>query len=209
MSVLGIDEAGRGPVIGPMVMAGVFVQNHQESRWLELLGVNDSKKIVPKKREELAVSLQKLRHAFVVIEPGAIDSCNINELEIKGVSELASQFLPQTLIWDAPVAPPGLGRLALRVRRLLPEPIPHLILENKADAKYPSCMAASILAKVERDRRIVLLRERFGDFGSGYPSDPKTAEFLRRFYEIFLRTGFGEHVRKKWGTMKRLQMAGS
>jgi ribonuclease HII len=85
-----------------------------------------------------------------------------------------------------------------------PERMPlRLVVENRADSRYLTCMAASIVAKVTRDREIRKLHQLFGDFGSGYPSDPKTRKFL---------TGIGQdavqklspHIRFKWQTLKHL-----
>jgi len=77
-----------------------------------------------------------------------------------------------------------------------------LILEHKADEKYPVVSAASIIAKCERDRLIEELRAKIGDFGSGYPSDPRTRSFLMEA----MRSGSmaGEYVRSSWRTLSRI-----
>ena len=87
-------------------------------------------------------------------------------------------------------------------RRALGNSTPELVGENRADEKYPVVSAASILAKVDRDRIIAELCEEYGDFGSGYPSDPKTQRFLREWFSK--HHGFLPIVRRKWSTVKRL-----
>ncbi|MBI4669980.1 MAG: ribonuclease HII [Elusimicrobia bacterium] len=221
---LGIDEAGRGPLIGPMVLAGFYIKEQKELDQIRELGVNDSKKLSPKRREEIFKELANFEHHTVVFTPKQIDEENINTLELKGVLELYRKFSPKTLIWDAPVNPRGIPKLLGRLRSLLAgangvrssliwipafagmtnedlTPLPRIILENKADEKYLACMAASIVAKVTRDKEIQKLREIFGDFGSGYPSDPKTVRFVKNLDGKM--DEFRPHIRQKWSTLKK------
>jgi ribonuclease HII len=88
---------------------------------------------------------------------------------------------------------------------MLAEPGVRLVAENKADEKYPVVSAASIIAKVTRDSVIRELHGEYGDFGSGYPSDRRTVNFV---IECYARMGgFPEIVRKKWLTVRRLVAA--
>lgn len=203
---LGIDEAGRGPLIGPLVVCGFFANGPEERRRLLEFPLADSKALSAKKREALAKVLADFQHEFVVISPSQIDQNNINTLEIEAISGLIRRFNPRVAVVDAMAPPEGIPKLACHLRYLAgwteQKPLPYLILENKADATYPICMAASILAKVKRDEMIGQLREHFGDFGSGYPSDPKTRNFVTA-----LGGNFGAlepHLRKKWATLKRI-----
>ena len=204
--ILGIDEAGRGPLIGPLVLCGFYAEGFKERQRLLELPLNDSKVLSVKKREAMAAELIHFEHELVVVEPQELDRNNINELEIRAVVKLIKKFNPRVAIVDAMVPPEGIPKLLCNLRYLIGwqegQEFPRLILENKADATYAVCMAASILAKVARDREIEKLKERFGDFGSGYPSDPKTRNFVAA-----LRGSFGDfapHIRQKWATLKRI-----
>ena len=205
-NILGIDEAGRGPLIGPLVMCGFYVGGLQERKRLEKLPLNDSKALSAKKREALAAELIHFEHELVVIQPEELDRNNINELEIRAVARLIKRFNPRVAIVDAMVPPGGIPKLLCHLRYLIgwkkSRESPHLILENKADAIYAVCMAASILAKVARDREAERLRVQFGDFGSGYPSDPKTRNFVTALRGSF--GNFSPHLRHKWATLKKL-----
>jgi len=181
--VCGVDEAGRGPVIGPLVMCGFCIKPSEEKILLEL-GVNDSKKLTPQKREEIAAELRKKFTNFhlVIFDPKEIDAreengMNLNDLEAFGTSQILNILKPTHAILDCPSANPanyvaGLGKWLthkLNIRA-----------EYKADANHLVVGAASILAKVERDHLIEKLKVRHKvDFGSGYPSDPKTVAFLK------------------------------
>ncbi len=207
---LGIDEAGKGSWLGPMVLCGFYLRSEEEFRKLRSLPVNDSKLLSPKVRERLYASLKDFAHHCVLVTPEAIDTNNMNTLELEVVVDLAKNFKPRTLVFDAPVNPQGIPRLINRLRYLLTrspgqsQELPRLIVENKADQNYLVCMAASIIAKVTRDREIEKLRQLYGDCGSGYPSDDRTLKFLEslnpRDFEAF-----SPNIRKKWSSMKRLQ----
>ncbi len=206
-TTLGIDEAGRGPLIGPLVLCGLLVSTQEEADLLATLGVADSKALSPTKREILFEKLSGYKRMTIAFEPAQIDAINLNTLEISGVVDLAKALRPQILILDAPVAPPGIKALTLRLIHLISKqqvPVPKMILENKADSKYPACMAASIIAKVTRDRAIEELKHKFGDFGSGYPSDPKTRSFIANLDKDALKA-LDPHIRKKWATFRQLQ----
>ncbi|MBU0761453.1 MAG: ribonuclease HII, partial [Candidatus Altiarchaeota archaeon] len=75
---------------------------------------------------------------------------------------------------------------------------------HKADDKYAEASAASILAKVERDRDIEKLKDIWGDFGSGYPSDPLTQDFIRKLRE---KGAYPDFIRKSWSTVSSEKQA--
>ena len=80
---------------------------------------------------------------------------------------------------------------------------PKIVAEHKADSKYIPVAAASILAKVTRDRAIEKLKEAYGEIGSGYPSDPITRRFLEEYYK---KHGvFPPIVRKSWKTLEKIE----
>lgn len=180
--ILGVDEAGRGPVLGPMVICGALIQEGDEERLIEL-GVKDSKKLTPERREELFEELKEILIDFRLVEiwPRQIDHAvkhrGLNSLEAEVSARLIKELEPDVAILDAPGRYPE-GYLR-EVKRFLGESKVKVIAENKADEKYPIVSAASILAKVRRDRIIEELKKDYGDFGSGYAGDPRTVEFLR------------------------------
>jgi len=201
--IMGIDEAGRGPVIGPMVICGVVVK---ESNLLELSkkGVRDSKSLSPRKRERLKKEIKLLCDGYklINISPQQIDEEGMNDLELRSAVRLIKRFLPQEVFLDAPTR--NCKFYEKRIRDLLPPGIEvKLVVENFADINYPIVGAASILAKVERDRRIRELEVVYGSLGSGYPSDERTIKFLK---DCLRRSGdFPPIVRRRWGTIKRVK----
>lgn len=204
MIICGIDEAGRGPVIGPMVLCGFCVEGKDEHKLLDL-GTKDSKLLSPKKREELFSILKKIaiKYEVVVLSPREIDyalndpSLNLNWLEAIASAKIANKLTPDKLIIDLPSNNKD-AYLNYLKRLLINEPI--IIAEHKADVNYPSVSAASIIAKVTRDKEIEKLKKRLGiDFGSGYPSDPKTIDFLKKNFNKY-----PDIFRKTWACFKKL-----
>ncbi|MFQ5871512.1 MAG: ribonuclease HII [Candidatus Geothermarchaeales archaeon] len=203
--VLGVDEAGRGPVIGPMVVCGVEVREG-EGDLLRELGVRDSKLLTPVRRRELSMEIPKVSSNYILKEIGAseIDEAvtgnRLNYLEARVMAEITREIRPDTVYVDAPMADTGAFAEMLRAHLMNP---PEIIAENHADREYPVVAAASVLAKVRRDRRIEELHETYGDFGSGYPSDTKTLRFLEGCHT---REGsFPPIVRRSWATIKELE----
>ena len=201
MKILGIDEAGRGCVLGPLVV-GAFCCTEDRLEALEATGATDSKKLSAKRRERilgLLGDVGEIRLEYVT--PVEIDNGNINALEEKAFIRHILHFKPQKVYIDAPTHPRGIPAVAARIRAALAPrmPVPELIIEPKADLTYPVTGAASIAAKVRRDEAIHAL----GPVGSGYPSDPVTREWLSGF----LRRGedFPDSVRKRWGTIQNLR----
>ena len=165
---IGVDEAGRGPVIGPLVVCA-FASISQSS--LRELGVKDSKDLSPKKREELFEILSEMPHRVVVCSPERIDnSDNLNHLEVELFAEALAAMPDGQIMLDA--CDVDAQRFARNVSALSKR---ECMAEHKADENHPEVSAASIIAKVTRDRIIRELSEEIGiDLGSGYPSDPKT-----------------------------------
>ena len=219
---LGIDEAGKGPVIGPMCIAGVAATLEQENK-LRILGVADSKKLAPKKREQLAVSIQKYATAWYVYEvsPQQIDDLRkimtMNDImvlcfskvmeELTGTTAKAAGTPFNVVFLDA--ADVLEDRFASRVKaeysKKYADYADHIefISKHKADASSPVVSAASILAKTRRDELVEKIKKREGvDFGSGYPSDPKTKLFLENYAKE--HGDFPDYVRKSWKTAENL-----
>jgi ribonuclease HII len=200
----GIDEAGRGPVIGPLVSCGVLIDSKDEKK-LAKLGVKDSKLLLPKKREELFDKILKIvkKHELVVLTPQDIDAAlmdpdtNLNWLEADATAEIINKLNPEKAIIDCPSN--NIEEYREYIRKKLNVDC-ELVVEHKADLNHIVVGAASILAKVTRDRAIEEIKKKVGqDIGSGYPADPVTQAFIRDNYKKY-----PEIFRKTWQTYKDL-----
>lgn len=199
MLISGLDEAGRGPVISSLVISMASIEQEREHELIEM-GVTDSKKLTPAKREELFPEVKKLcKHqikiipAFELNERMAHESLNVIEAKAMGV--LALSMRGRVYI-DLPElhADGFLRKAGLHGR--------DVVAEHKADLKYPIVGAASILAKVTRDRLMAELAERIGkELGSGYPSDERTMKALRN---PEIRNRLNGEIRTRWSTMERI-----
>lgn len=204
MIIVGIDEAGRGPLIGDMFVAGVALDNSVCDK-LIANGVRDSKLLTPNSRHRLLNAVINASHFIYVrrYQPEVIDSSNINSLFIEAVKSCIRTMLklgvkPSAIYIDSPSCR---GRLIKSVKPLIGDGV-ELIVEFNADRKYVAVAAASIIAKVLRDSHIHYLRTIYGDFGSGYPSDPKTVKWIEGL--IVNGSQLPPIVRRSWKTIKRL-----
>jgi len=207
VTIAGVDEAGRGPAIGPLVVAAVSFQKEAADD-LFSMGVRDSKALSPRKRESLAPTIMEIAEGYSIFElqPWAIDKVvnraqklrKLNYLEAMAMAKTIRDLHPDKVYVDtADVLPDRFGNDILRVLGWKP----HLICEKKADINYPVVSAASILAKVRRDTRVSELKEIHGDFGSGYPSDPKTVAFIESWFQN--NDHPPPYMRGSWKTIKR------
>lgn len=209
MQIAGVDDAGRGSIIGPLAIAGVLL-NEEDLPKLAVLGVRDSKLLSPRRREQLAEEIKSLalRWHVVMLSPVEIDRVvnagrkfhKLNRLEAQTMANVIGILRPNVAYVDASDV------LADRFKQYIAEELPfkvQIVSEHKADAKYPIVSAASIIAKVERDRAISALQEKYGDLGSGYPADPKTLKFLKNWIKRF--ETYPDFVRKSWKPAKRLK----
>ena len=201
--VCGIDEAGRGPVIGPLVIAGVVVDEKGRQR-LKALGVKDSKLLSVKQRNAMFSEIKKIVKSYKIFECSAdmIDSVlfsqelNLNTFEAVKSAEIINSLKPDKAILDCPSN--NIAAYKDFVKKHLKTKT-SLVVEHKADLHYIEVAAASVLAKVTRDDKIEALKRKYEvDFGSGYPSDPKTVEFLKHNYDKF------DFFRKSWATWKKV-----
>lgn len=204
MDILGIDEAGRGSVLGPMVIAGIIVPEKME-KVLERMGVKDSKRLTPNRRTILSRKLKKMfDYEIVVISAREIDEMradgiNLNEIEKNAMESILLKLKPEKAIVDA------VDVKAERFQEnLCKDTGLNVIAEHKADDKYIEVSAASIIAKAERDDQIKEINKDFiksGGIGSGYPSDPTTKKFLANYtYDEM-----PEFVRKSWATVAKMK----
>ncbi len=210
MKIAGVDEAGRGPIIGPLVIAGVLL-NEEDLSQLISLGVKDSKRLSPRRREELAAEIKELaiKYHVATLSPAEIDRVvetgkklhRLNRLEAQTMAEIIKILRPEVAYVDASDV------LADRFRQHIAENLTFnvkIISEHKADVKFPVVSAASIIAKVERDRALFVLQEKFGNMGCGYATDSKTIKFLENWIRKF--GSYPDFVRKSWKPAKRLKM---
>jgi ribonuclease HII len=203
VKICGIDEAGRGPVVGDLVICGVLAE---ELNNFDGLGF-DSKTLSPKKREELFPKIKEKahKHAFRNISAKEIDSknlqgCNLNTLEFMKMAEVINELNADVAYIDCPHPIPE--KFKAELMSYLNNKNIRIVAEHKADFKYSIVGAASILAKVTRDAMVKWLEDSYNvKIGSGYPADPNTIKFVNEFLN-------GEHdeldefIRHSWKTIR-------
>lgn len=209
MLILGIDDAGRGPVIGPMVLAGCLVDEDTEKE-LKKLGVKDSKQLTQKRREVLAEKIKELSETFEIVlaHPEEIDGknkigVNLNALEAIKTAEIINRinkgFAKVKVIVDCPSVSIEKWKDFLKTKISNLSNL-EIHCEHKADVNHVSVSAASILAKCVREIEMGKLREQYGsEIGSGYCSDPLTTRFLEKHNQTYGDKGI---FRKTWSTWK-------
>ena len=196
----------RGPVIGPLVIAGFCIEEKDLIK-LGTLGVRDSKLVTPKRREFLFGKLSKLalRYKIEIIEPSEIDSrlntgFNLNRLEALKCAKIIDELRPDIVHVDSPTSPKA-EKFADMIRGDLKYKDAEIIAEHRADSKYIDVGAASILAKVTRDKEVKRIEEEIGlTIGSGYPADEITQKFLKEHW-----TDASKFIRKSWQTFKNIK----
>lgn len=204
--IAGVDEAGRGPVIGPLVVAGVMVSDESVLRELK---VRDSKKLTPLRRERLDVEIKALaRVESHMIPAEEIDilrsEMSLNIIEAKVFATIIERLRPDKVYVDS--ADVDEGNFRGYIQREL-DFQPEIVSKHGADDIYPVVSAASIIAKVARDREIERIKGELGmDIGSGYPSDPKTISFIEKWIEE--EGGLPPYTRGSWKTAQRLLAKG-
>lgn len=200
--IVGVDEAGRGPVIGPLVVAGVAVESDVP---LRQLNVRDSKKLSPERREALVPEIERLSKCELVVIPAErIDvmraEMSLNDFEAKLFAGIIAKLHPETAYVDA--ADVDEIEFKRSVRRELPFEV-EIVSQHNADELFPVVSAASILAKVCRDREMRAIEQAIGTpVGSGYASDADTIAFLERW--IREKGTLPPHTRASWDTARRL-----
>jgi|TARA_B110000263_G_scaffold168152_1_gene146472 ribonuclease HII len=202
--ICGVDEAGKGPVMGPLVVAAVVVDNAKE---IENLGIRDSKLLTKTKRNELAkIIKEKFTFAVEIIDPIIVDKYRrrnkLNDLNREAFGKLISKLDPNVAYVDA--ADVNEQRFGEQIKlSLTNKKNTDIISMHKADTKILVVAAASIIAKETREQEIHQLKDKIGDFGSGYPSDEKTIKFLKSFYSDNNKWPTG--TRKSWKTLERIR----
>ena len=202
--ICGVDEAGRGPILGPLVICALAVETDAK---LIQLGVKDSKKLTAKKREELAAKIRQVcRVEIVEISAEEIDAMReeitLNELEARVFATIIERLSPKMAYMDA--ADANEEQFDRMVRSEL-KCGAETCSQHKADEQFPVVSAASIIAKVTRDARMAEIEKEIGEpVGSGYTSDPHTVSFLKSW--VARQGSLPPHTRKSWDTAKNIMM---
>ncbi len=206
MLLLGVDEAGKGPVVGSMFIAGIVIE---EDRLFDLaaMGVKDSKHLRPKVREMLAKKISSISVDQYILEvpPRVIDELRLamtmNEIMVRSFSQVVEKLHADRAVLDA--ADVDASRFAVRVKDASKTGM-ELIAEHKADERHLVVSAASILAKVRRDASVRQLEEELGcKIGSGYPTDKDTIDFLSSW--VRENRELPPCARHSWTTAQRIK----
>ncbi len=208
MKVCGVDDAGRGPVIGPLVIAGIII-DETKIEDLKSLGVKDSKTLLPSIRTKLSKEVRAIVDSFHVVELSAdeLDTVvnrapkfqRLNLLEAKAMGQVVEKLKPDLVYVDS--SDTRTERFKNNILDCLSYS-PRIVSEHKADQRYPVVSAASILAKVHRDSKIEEISREYGEIGSGYAHDPITIRFLSTYYTE--HGDFPPIVRRSWKTLQNI-----
>jgi len=205
--ICGVDEAGKGPVLGPLVIAGVTFKDDNR---LSELGIRDSKQLTPSRRETLAKKIKEIAEDYELLIISALDIddmrkvMTLNEIEVHAFSKVIKKLKPDICYVDAvDVNDRRFGRDLLLNLSIKPE----IISKHKADEIYPIVGAASILAKTRRDEEVKKIGQQLEKkldipLGSGYPADPITQQFLRAWVKQFGK--LPPHTRHSWKTADKI-----
>ena len=213
--ILGIDEAGRGPVLGPMVYACAYWKKEYDDNIRKKFKFNDSKALKPEEREKMFQQIKShpniIRYELIILPSDLISSdmlkrekISLNQISHDSAIELIEMALKKKAnirkVYVDTVGPPE--KYKEIIDKKLNNKTIEVIVEKKADAKFECVSAASIVAKVTRDSIIENLEINDKDCGSGYPSDPNTQDWLKKNYDNIF--GFGREVRFSWKTVANL-----
>jgi len=201
MKICGIDDAGRGSVIGPLVIAGISIEKKNLKK-LIAIGVRDSKKLTPKMREILYKKITKIVDNYYVvrISPQTIDRSvlkhNLNHLEAKTMAKVVLKLKSQISYVDS--CDVDYKRFGKEISSLSSNA--KIKSYHHADSRFVTVAAASIIAKVSRDRSIHRLKTNF-DLGSGYPSDKKTIRVVKKILSKKKSVPF---IRMSWKPVQKI-----
>ncbi len=197
----GVDEAGRGSVMGPLVVGAVWIEDDDV---LSRIGVRDSKKLTPKVRDRMYEEIVSKADAWrtVIVSAAEIDSkrkeISLNDIELEMFGEAVRSNPCSVAYADCPDV--NETKFAARLGGIVENV--EIIAKHKADDIYPVVSAASIVAKVTRDRMIEELHAELGDFGSGYPSDHYTMDFISDWMKE--NGSPPPHARQSWEPVRQM-----
>ena len=201
MKICGIDDAGRGSMIGPLVIAGVSIEKRNLKK-LKAIGVRDSKKLTPKKREILYKKIIKIVDSYYVVRitPQVIDRSvinhNLNHLEARNMAKIVLKLKSQISYVDS--CDVDYKRFGKEISSLSSNA--RIKSYHHADSRFVSVAAASIIAKVSRDRSLKRLNKNF-NLGSGYPSDKKTVLAVKK---ILSKKKTMPFIRMSWKPIQKI-----
>ncbi|MBI2584024.1 MAG: ribonuclease HII [Candidatus Aenigmarchaeota archaeon] len=198
-----------GAIIGPLVLCGFLVEE-EESDLLKKIGVKDSKQLSPRRRSFLYQKLKKTGHAKIIkLSASDIDRLrteqNLNKIEISHMQQIVNALKPDIVFVDSVES--NTEKFCHKLLAKIDDKEKYeygnnFICENRADVNYPVVGAASIIAKVVRDAEVSKLHK-YGYFGSGYPSDPRTMEFLKKW--LSEKGSMPSFARSSWIPAKQLK----
>ncbi len=207
---IGVDEAGRGPVIGPLVVAGVAL-DEKTGELFKRAGVKDSKMLSIRKIYQLErLVIEKASgYKYYMLSPAEIDNreyddTNLNYMELDEMAKIANGLNGEVVTVDSPSA--NTAKVEKYLAALVKDK--KIVARNYADRDFVEVSAASIIAKANREKEVAAIKKEIGyDFGSGYPSDPRTTRFLK----IIIDNGkieedvYKKNIRKSWRTINKLK----
>ena len=213
---LGVDNKSldfcllKGAVLGPLLVAGVTIDTKSEKK-LKALGVKDSKELTPKKREELYKHIEKIAKDIFVLKvaPCRIDTyrnmgINLDKIEAMKMAEIIDFNSSSRVYIDSLTHNPP--RFKKVIEKFVKNKNAELIVDNYMDESVTVVSAASIIAKVERDREIEEIKKTVGvNFGVGYPHDPRTIQFMEKIVSESKGKDLPDYIRKSWVTTEMMQ----
>ena len=202
MIICGVDDAGRGSMVGPLVIAGVRIDKKNLKK-LKSIGVQDSKKLSPKTREILYKKIIEIVDEYYVvrISPKTIDSNvfkhKLNHLEAKNMAKVIKELSPQVAYVDS--CDVDYKRFGNEISLLTSNS--KIISRHHADSRFVVVAAASIIAKVSRDKSIHRLKKNY-ELGSGYPSDKKTVKCVKKL--LLQKKQSYSFIRMSWKPVQKI-----
>ena len=202
MIICGVDDAGRGSMVGPLVIAGVTIDKKNIKK-LKSIGVQDSKKLSPKIREILYKKIIEIVDEYYVvrISPKTIDSNvfkhKLNHLEAKNMAKVIKELSPQVAYVDS--CDVDYKRFGNEISLLTSNS--KIISRHHADSRFVVVAAASIIAKVSRDKSIHRLKKNY-ELGSGYPSDKKTVKCVKKL--LLQKKQSYSFIRMSWKPVQKI-----
>ena len=202
MLVCGVDDAGRGSMLGPLVIAGVCIRKDRMQDLVQL-GIRDSKRHTPAARRRLFPRIKEVADSYHIVcaPPRSVDASvrwhGLNILEARYMARVVSKLGPDTAYVDS--CDVDTARFGKSVSRMSGNC--RVRSYHRADSRFVVVSAASILAKVTRDAAIRRLA-RSHKVGSGYPSDRRAVSFLRSYYAE--NGAMPSFARKSWKPVRRI-----
>lgn len=198
MPVFGVDEAGKGPVLGSMFAAAVVAPS--ADRLPD--GVADSKSLTSERREEIDATIREIEGIAIglaEVTPGRIDdpATDMNTLTVEAHAEALSAVVRNGMAGTLDASDVDADRFGRRVASRVDADL-EVTAVHRAEEHDPLVAAASVVAKVARDAHVRELADEYGELGSGYPGDPHTREFLRQY--VADHGTLPPCARASWGT---------